>query len=88
MHIARKTRPQVEKPQRKTQKPVEPQLHGGNTPLPIATHYWQRLNDKLEFVLGAGPTYWQEQTDQQRLKKFCRSLDEHGSQGKPEELKH
>ena len=78
MRFARKTRPRIDKPQRKTQKPAEPRLHGGNIPPPIATDYWQRLSDKLEFVLGAGPTYLLEPTDPQRLKVFCRSLDDSG----------
>ena len=80
MRFARKTRPRIDKPQRKTQKPAEPRLHGGNTPPPIATDYWQRLSDKLEFVLGACPAYWQEPTDPQRLRLFCRALDELRSQ--------
>ena len=87
MRFARKTRPRIDKPQRKTQKPAEPRLHGGNTPPPIATDYWQRLSDKLEFVLRAVPTYWQEPTDPQRLKVFCRSLDELRSQVEAEGLK-
>ena len=42
--------------------------------------YWQRLSDKLEFVLGAGTAYWQEPTDPQRLRLFCLTLDELRSQ--------
>ena len=84
MRFARKTRPRIDKPQRKTQKPAEPRLHGGNTPAPIAPDYWQRLSNKLEFVLGAGR---QEPTDPQRLKVFCRSLDELRSQVEAEVLK-
>ena len=57
MRFARKTRPRIDKPQRKTQKPAEQRLHGGNAPPAIATDYWQRLSNKLEFVLGGGPTY-------------------------------
>ena len=51
MRFARKTRPRIDKPQRKTQKPAEPRLHDGNTPPLIATNYWQRLSDKLESSL-------------------------------------
>ena len=87
MRFASKTRPRIDKPQRKTQKPAEPRLHGGNTPPPIATDYWQPLSNKLEFVLGAGPTYWQEPTDPQWLKVFCWSLDELRSQVEAEGLK-
>ena len=87
MRFARKTRPRIDKPQRKTQKPAEPRLHGGNTPPPIATDYWQRLSHKLEFVWCGGPTYWLEPTDPQWLKVFCRSLDELRSQVEAEGLK-
>ncbi len=37
MRFARKTRLRIDKPQRKTQKPAELRLHGGNTPPLIAT---------------------------------------------------
>ncbi len=83
--FARKTRPRIDKPQRKAPKKprrlglqAEPQL--------IATDYWQRLSDKLKFVLGAGPAYWQEPTDPQRLRLFCRTLDELRSQVEAEGL--
>ena len=55
-------------------------------PEPISQDYWQRLSDKLEFVLGAGPAYWQEPTDPQRLRVFCRTLDELRSQVEAEGL--
>ena len=76
MRFARKTRPRVDRPQRKTQEPV----HRGSShtvqPTPIATTYWERLNQKLEFSLGAGPVYWQQPSDPQRLRLFCRTIDE------------
>ena len=50
-------------------------------------HHWQRLSDMLEFVLGAGgPAYWQEPTDPQRLRLFCRMLDALRSQIEDEGL--
>ena len=52
MRFARKTRPRIDKPQRKTQRAAG--LKGGFSPTapePIATDYWQRLSDKLSFVL-------------------------------------
>ena len=49
MRFARKTRPRIDKPQRKTQmKLVPPRLHpAGEQPEPIATTYWERLDQKL-----------------------------------------
>ena len=65
MRFARKTRPRIDKPQRKTQSaatgpkggfgPVEPE--------PIATTYWERLDQKLQWVLEGGPAYSLSQTD-------------------------
>jgi len=76
MRFARKTRPRIDKPQRKTQT-VTPR--GAEVPAPgreIATTYWERLNQKLEFSLGAGPVYWQQPSDPQRLRLFVRTIDE------------
>ncbi|RNC85189.1 MAG: hypothetical protein ED554_13295 [Synechococcus sp. YX04-3] len=81
--FARKTRPRIDKPQRKTQmKPVPPRLEAQ----PIAKDYWERLADKLEFALGASPAYWQQPTDPQRLRLFCLTLDELRSQCEMEGL--
>ena len=55
MRFRRKTRPRIDKPQCKTQS--APMRHRGESP-PIATTYWERLNQKLEFSLGAGQVYW------------------------------
>ena len=77
MRFARKTRPRIDKPQRKTQ--TAPMQHRGESP-PIATDYWSRLNQKLEFSLGAGKVYWQQPSDPQRLRLFCRTIDELRSQ--------
>ena len=87
MRFARKTRPRIDKPQRKTQRctPLKPAF--GVAPEPIATTYWERLNQKLEFSLGAGPVYWQQPSDPQRLRLFCRTLDELRSQVEMEGLR-
>ena len=74
------TRPRIDAPQRKTQEPV----HRGSShtvhPTPIAKTYWERLNQKLEFSLGAGKAYWQQPSDPQRLRLFCKTIDELRSQ--------
>ena len=36
----------------------------------------ERLNQKLEFSLGAGPVYRQQPSDPQRLRLFVRTIDE------------
>ena len=50
------------------------------SPPAIATTYWERLNQKLEWVLEGAPAYWSEPSNPQRLKLFCRTLDELRSQ--------
>ena len=81
MRFARKTRPRIDKPQRKSAKVI---THGpvvGTTqPDPIATTYWERLDQKLQWVLDGGSAYWQEPPNPQRLRLFVRSLDELRSQ--------
>ena len=76
MRFRRKTRPRIDKPQRKTQEPV----HRGSShtvqPTPIATTYWERLDQKLQWVLEGGPVYWSQPSDPQRLRLFCRTIDE------------
>ena len=57
------------------------------SPPEIATTYWERLNQKLEFSLGAGPVYWSQPSDPQRLRLFCRTIDELRSQCEIEGLK-
>ena len=56
------------------------------SPPEIATDYWSRLDQKLSFSLGAGPVYWQQPSDPQRLRLFCRTLDELRSQVEMEDL--
>ena len=88
MRFARKTRPRIDKPQRKTQRvaPDRP-IAGAAAPRPIATTYWGRLNQKLEFSLGAGPVCWQQPSDPQRLRLFCKTIDELRQQCELEGLK-
>ena len=78
--FARNTRPRIDAPQRKTQG--SPGQKGGVTRRsePISQDYWQRLTDKLSFVLDGAPAYWAEAPDPQRLLLFCRTLDELRSQ--------
>jgi len=86
MRFRRKTRPRIDKPQRKTQT-VPPDW--GEVPpqgREISTDYWERLNDKLQFSLGAGPVYWQQPSDPQRLRLFCKTIDELRSQCEMEGL--
>ena len=86
MRFARKTRPRIDKPQRKTQtvtpRGAEVPTQGGE----ISTDYWERLNDKLEWVLDGGPVYWSQPSDPQRLRLFCRTIDELRSQCEMEGL--
>ena len=79
------TRPRIDKPQRKTQNPQA----RGSSPVgsqPIATDYWQRLSDKLSFVLDGAPAYWSQAPDAHHLRLFCRTLDELRSQVEAEGL--
>ena len=50
------------------------------SPPAIATMYWERLNQKLEWVLEGAPAYWSEPSNPQRLRLFCRTIDELRSQ--------
>ena len=77
MRFARKTRPRIDKPQRKAQMTL---AHHEHQPPPIATTYWERLDQKLQWVLDGGSAYWQEPPNPQRLRLFVRSLDELRSQ--------
>ena len=55
-------------------------------PEPIAKDYWERLADKLGFALKGAPAYWSEAPDPQRLRLFCRTMDELRSQVEMEGL--
>ena len=91
MRFARKTRPRIDKPQRKTQMEATHRDFQsdavGLEATPIATTYWERLDQKLQFSLGAGPVYWQQPSDPQRLRLFVRTIDELRSQCEMEGLK-
>ena len=79
------TRPRIDKPQRKTQN----RQVRGSSPVgsqPIATDYWQRLSDKLSFVLDGAPAYWTQAPDAHHLRLFVRTIDELRSQVEAEGL--
>ena len=79
------TRPRIDKPQRKTQ--ISPGAAPGVIqPPPIATDYWQRLSDKLSFVLDGAPAYWSKAPDAHHLRLFVRTIDELRSQVEAEGL--
>ena len=77
------TRPRMDVPQVKSAKAdgnTGETAHDTTRAEPIAKDYWQRLGDKLTFVLDGAPAYWSEAPDPQRLRLFCRTLDELMSQ--------
>ena len=83
------TRPRIDKPQRKSAKAGDVRgtaHHATPQPEPIATTYWERLNQKLQWVLDGGPAYWQEPPNPQRLRLFVRTIDELRSQVEAEGL--
>ena len=69
MRFRRKTRPRIDKPQRKTQTVPAPGRE-------IATTYWERLDQKLQWVLEGGPVYWHRDRNPHQLMLFCRTIDE------------
>ena len=78
MRFARKTRPRIDKPQRKTQgRPVRKRTETVENAEPeIATTYWERLDQKLQWVLEGGPVYWHREPNPHQLMLFCRTIDE------------
>ena len=46
------------------------------SPPEIAATFWERLNQKLEWVLEGAPAYWSEAPDPQRLRLFVKTIDE------------
>ena len=86
--FASRTRPRVDAPQRKAQ--MEATQHGfqpaGVQSAPIAKTYWERLDQKLQWVLEGGPAYWQREPNPAQLRLFCRTLDELRSQVEAEGL--
>ena len=82
--FANATRPKADCPQKvkRDDKAAERLALIPDPPSPpeIATTYWERLDQKLQWVLDGGPAYWQEPPNPQRLRLFVRSLDELRSQ--------
>ena len=71
MRFARKTRPRIDKPQCKAQIGTCSRRSGGssrpgNPGREIATDYWSRLDQKLQWVLEGGPG-WQREKAQLML---------------------
>ena len=75
MLFARKTRPRIDVPQCKSANSLHTQ-YVQNQPKEIAMDYWSRLDQKLSLSMGAGPAYWQEPSNPQRLRLFVRTIDE------------
>ena len=88
MRFRQTTRPRIDKPQRKSAKSgnVLQEQHDTTQPEPIATDYWQRLSDKLSFVLDGAPAYWTQAPDAHHLRLFVRTIDELRSQVEAEGL--
>ena len=88
--FARKTRPRVDRPQRKAQ--MEAKQHDfqsdavGLEATPIATTYWERLDQKLQWVLEGAPVYWKREPNPHQLMLFCRTIDELRTQVEAEGL--
>ena len=87
MRFARKTRPRIDKPQRKTQRAAALKAGFGTAaPEPIATTYWERLDQKLQWVLEGAPVYWKREPNLHQLMLFCRTIDELRTQVEAEGL--
>ena len=84
MRFRRKTRPRIDKPQRKAQMEATDRDFQsdavGLEATPIAATYWERLDQKLQWVLEGGPVYWQREPNPHQLMLFCQTLDELRSQ--------
>ena len=88
MRFARKTRPRIDKPQRKSAKVVpHGPVVGTTQPEPIAEDYWGRLLQKLLIVMDGAPVYWHRSPSAHQLMLFCRTIDELRSQVELEGLK-
>ena len=46
------------------------------SPPAIATDYWSRLDQKLQWVLEGAPVYWHREPNPHQLMLFCRTIDE------------
>ena len=57
------------------------------SPPEIATDYWSRLDQKLQWVLEGAPAYWKREPNPHQLMLFCRTIDELRQQVEVEGLK-
>ena len=46
------------------------------SPPAIATDYWSRLDQKLQWVLEGAPVYWRREPNPHQLMLFCRTIAE------------
>ena len=74
--FARTTRPRIDAPQRKRAKVPRSSREVPAPVREISTDYWQRLSDKLSFVLEGAPVLGTEAANAQLLRVFCLTLDE------------
>ena len=58
----------------------------GVQPEPIATTYWERLDQKLQIVLKGAPAYSSKAPDANHLRLLVRTIDELRSQVELESL--
>ena len=77
---ASKTRPKADCPQ-KAQRDDTAAARVALIPEPpsppeIKTTYWERLDQKLQWVLEGGPRYWHREPNPHQLMLFCRTIDE------------
>ena len=88
--FANATRPKADCPQKvkRDDKAAERVALIPEPPSPpeIATDYWSRLDQKLQWVLEGGPVYWHREPNPHQLMLFCRALDELRSQVEMEGL--
>ncbi len=95
MRFARKTRPRIDKPQRKSanrehapgSSNFRPAGHLHHQPEPIETSYWPRLHQKLTVAMAGSPFYWQREPNPHQLMLFCWTIDELRSQVEAEGLR-
>ena len=57
------------------------------SPPEVKTTYWDRLDQKLQWVLEGAPVYWKREPNPHQLMLFCRTIDELRSQCEMEGLK-
>ena len=76
IRFANRTRPKADAP--RVAKAVEGVALLPEPPSPpaIATTYWERAAQKLAFVLQGQEAYWAAEPDANRLRVFCRCIDE------------